>query len=157
MPKVEIIDEATVRFSWSKPNPFFLPRLAGASPLVPFRPSHHLKKFHIKYTSEEELTKTLGASRNWAAAHNREDNLYEFDNPELPTLQPWMNVTKMPATRFRVVRNPYFHRVDQNGLQLPYIDTVVMTLADNTESVNLRAIRLALVLEAPPGLGEQMR
>ena len=128
-PKVEIIDEATVRFSWSKPNPFFLPRLAGASPLFPFRPSHHLKKFHIKYTSEEELTKTLGASRNWAAAHNREDNLYEFDNPALPTLQPWMNVTKMPATRFRVVRNPYFHRVDQNGLQLPYIDTVVVSVA----------------------------
>ena len=128
-PKVEIVDETTVRFSWSKPNPFFLPRLAGASPLFPFRPSHHLKKFHIKYTSEAELTKTLGASRNWAAAHNREDNLYEFDNPELPTLQPWMNVTKMPATRFRVVRNPYFHRVDQNGLQLPYIDTVVVSVA----------------------------
>ncbi len=128
-PKFEVIDETTVRFSWSKPNPFFLPRLAGASPLFPFRPSHHLKKFHIKHASEAELTKTLGASRNWAAAHNREDNLYEFDNPELPTLQPWMNVTKMPATRFRVVRNPYFHRVDQNGLQLPYIDTVVVSVA----------------------------
>ena len=128
-PKFEVVDDTTVRFSWSKPNPFFLPRLAGASPLFPFRPSQHLKKFHIKHASEKELTKTLGASRNWAAAHNREDNLYEFDNPELPTLQPWMNVTKMPATRFRVVRNPYFHRVDQNGLQLPYIDTVVVSVA----------------------------
>ncbi len=52
--------------------------------------------------------------------------MYQFDNPDLPTLQPWMNTTKPPADRFVVVRNPYFHRVDANGRQLPYIDRVVM-------------------------------
>ncbi|HEX6103096.1 MAG TPA: ABC transporter substrate-binding protein, partial [Alphaproteobacteria bacterium] len=31
-PKVEILDETTVRYSWSQPNPDFLPALAGASP-----------------------------------------------------------------------------------------------------------------------------
>ena len=30
-PKVEFIDKQTVRYSWSKPNPDFLPRMAGAS------------------------------------------------------------------------------------------------------------------------------
>jgi peptide/nickel transport system substrate-binding protein len=57
--------------------------------------------------------------------------LSEFDNPEMPTLQPWMNITKPPADRFVAVRNPYFHRVDANGRQLPYIDRVVMAVAES--------------------------
>ena len=39
-PKVEFPDKQTVRYSWSKPNPDFLPRMAGASPLFIFRPAH---------------------------------------------------------------------------------------------------------------------
>jgi peptide/nickel transport system substrate-binding protein len=70
------------------------------------------------------------AKRKWSAVHNRADNLYESDNPELPTLQPWMNSTKPPADRFVAVRNPYFHRIDANGLQLPYIDRFVLAVAD---------------------------
>ena len=56
--------------------------------------------------------------------------MYQFDNPALPTLQPWMNTTKPPADRFVAVRNPYFHRVDANGRQLPYIDRVVLAVAE---------------------------
>ena len=29
-PKFEVLDETTVRYTWSKPNPHFLPRMAGA-------------------------------------------------------------------------------------------------------------------------------
>ena len=39
-PKFEVIDPVTVRYSWSKPNPSFLPALAGASPLYIYRPAH---------------------------------------------------------------------------------------------------------------------
>ena len=45
-PKVEVIDELTFRYSWSKPNPYFLPALAGASPLFIYRPAHYLKQVH---------------------------------------------------------------------------------------------------------------
>jgi peptide/nickel transport system substrate-binding protein len=41
-----------------------------------------------------------------------------------------MNTTRPPADRFVAMRNPYFHRVDQNGLQLPYIDRFVLAVAD---------------------------
>jgi peptide/nickel transport system substrate-binding protein len=58
------------------------------------------------------------------------DNLYESDNPDLPTLQPWMNTTRPPADRFIAVRNPYFHRIDERGRQLPYIDRFVLAIAD---------------------------
>jgi peptide/nickel transport system substrate-binding protein len=38
--KVEILDEHTVRYSWSKPNPFFLPLLAQATPQFIYMPAH---------------------------------------------------------------------------------------------------------------------
>src|SRR5436190_3931297 len=130
-PKVEFLDKQTVRYSWSKPNPDFLPRMAGASPLFIFRPAHYLKKFHRKYNPKAgEAQSGGGVKRGWAAIHNREDNMYQYDNPALPTLQPWINITKPPSDRFVAVRNPYFHRVDANGRQLPYIDRVVLAVAE---------------------------
>ncbi len=131
-PTFEVIDPVTVRYSWSKPNPSFLPALAGASPLYIYRPAHYLKKFHARYADAAELQKMVeeAGQRNWAALHGRKDNQYKNDNPKLPTLDPWINTTKGPAERFVFVRNPYYHRVDENGRQLPYLDRVLMTIAD---------------------------
>ena len=44
-PKVEVLDELTVRWSWSKPNRFFIPALAAANQLFIYRPAHYLKQF----------------------------------------------------------------------------------------------------------------
>jgi peptide/nickel transport system substrate-binding protein len=131
LPKFEVLDPTTVRYTWSKPNPHFLPRMAGTSPLFIFRPAHYLKRFHKKYNPKIAKAEAEGtAKRRWSAVHNRMDNLYESDNPDLPTLQPWVNTTPRPADRFVAVRNPYFHRVDEQGRQLPYIDRLVLAIAD---------------------------
>ena len=131
-PRFEVLDPLTVRFTWQAPNPFFLSRQASASPLFIYRPAHYLKQFHSRYAEPDKLALAIKERRlrNWAALHNRLDNLYDLDNPELPTLQPWMNRTAPPATRFVAERNPYYHRVDQAGRQLPYIDRVIMNVAD---------------------------
>ncbi len=130
-PKFEVLSDTVVRYTWHKPNPNFLPRQAGASPLFIYRPAHYLKKLHKKYSEKVRKAEADGtAKRKWSAIHNRADNLYEFDNPDLPTLQPWMNTTRPPADRFVGVRNPYFHRVDAEGRQLPYIDRFVLAVAD---------------------------
>jgi peptide/nickel transport system substrate-binding protein len=130
-PKFEVLSDTVVRYTWHKPNPNFLPRQAGASPLFIYRPAHYLKKFHKKYNPALAKAEADGtAKRKWSAIHNRTDNLYEFDNPDLPTLQPWVNTTRPPADRFVAVRNPYFHRVDAEGRQLPYIDRFVLAVAD---------------------------
>ncbi len=144
LPTVDIIDETTIRFSWSKPNPKFLPALASASPLYIYRPAHYLKQFHPRYTDPETLKRLASdmGQRNWAALHNRMDNLYKNDNIEMPSLQPWVNTTRMPAERFTFVRNPYFHRVDPEGRQLPYIDRVAMQIAN------------AKIIPAKAGTGE---
>jgi peptide/nickel transport system substrate-binding protein len=130
-PRFEVLSDTVVRYTWHKPNPHFLPRQAGASPLFIYRPAHFLKKLHKKYSEKVRRAEEDGtAKRKWSAVHNRADNLYEFDNPDLPTLQPWMNTTRPPADRFVAVRNPYFHRVDAEGRQLPYIDRFVLAVAD---------------------------
>src|SRR5258707_6669756 len=129
--KFEIRGETLVRYSWSKPTPHSLPRMAGASPLFIFRPAHYLRQFHKKSSAKVQREEKEGtAKRRWSAVHNRLDNLYEGDNPDLPTLQPWANTTRAPADRFVAVRNAYFHRVDQRGRQLPYIDRLVLAIAD---------------------------
>ena len=130
-PKFEVVDATTVRYTWSKPNREFLPRLAGASPLYIYRPAHYLKKFHKKYNPKVVESEGKAGKRGWASLHNKQDNMYQFDNPDLPTLEPWVNSTRPPADRFVGVRNPYFHRVDSKGQQLPYIDRVVLAVAES--------------------------
>ncbi|MEK0084394.1 ABC transporter substrate-binding protein [Benzoatithermus flavus] len=132
LPKVEILDERTVRYSWSKPNPLFLPALAAANQLFIYRPAHYLKRFHARYADPEALKKLVAEtrSRDWAQLFLRKDRLNDFDDPDNPTLQPWMLTTHPPAQRFVAVRNPYFHRVDKTGRQLPYIDRFILDLVD---------------------------
>ncbi len=131
-PKFEVLSDTAVRYTWHKPNAHFLQRQAGASPLFTYRPAHYLKPHHKKYSEKVRKAEADGtAKRRWSAVHNRLDNLYESDNPDLPTLQPWMNTTRPPADRFVAVRNPYFHRVDASGRQLPYVDRFVLAVADS--------------------------
>ena len=131
LPFFEVVDPATVRFTWSRPNPFFLPALAGALPLDIYRPAHYLKQFHVRYAERAELDRRVkdANQRDWRALHFRQDQMYRNENPEMPSLQPWVNTTRSPAQRYVFVRNPYFHRVDANGRQLPYIDDVHATIA----------------------------
>ena len=131
-PKVSFPDALTVRYAWDEPNPLFLPALAAPSPLFIYRPAHYLKQFHPRYIGEEKAKEQAAAfkARNWAGLHNKKDEQYRFDNPDLPTLEPWINTTPLPTTRFVLVRNPYFHRIDQAGRQLPYIDRVIINLSD---------------------------
>lgn len=133
-PTVEVIDEVTIRYTWTKPNPYFLPALAGASPLFIYRPAHYMKPLHIKYGDAAEIEAMVAKKkvRSWAPLHNRLDNLYRFDNPDLPTLQPWMNTVAPPSQRFIAKRNPFYHRVDADGQQLPYIDEVKLEVVNST-------------------------
>lgn len=130
LPQVEYLDDLTVRYSWSKPNPFFLAALAGAKPLYIYKPAHFLKQFHKDYQSKsriDELIKTH-KKRNWQGVHISQDRSYKATNPKLPSLQPWVNSTPPPSERFIFKRNPYYHKVDINGRQLPYIDAVIVTI-----------------------------
>lgn len=128
--KVTFPDKHTVVFEWETPNANFLPLLAQAAPPFIYRPAHYLKQFHGDFADPAQLKKETRKARvkSWAALHNRRDNLYKFDNPALPTLQPWINASTNKTSRQLFVRNPYYHRVDARGVQLPYIDVVEMNI-----------------------------
>ena len=130
-PLVEFLDDYTVRYSWSKANPYFLPALAGPRPLYIYKPAHYLKQFHRRYQSEERIAQLVeeNNARNWMGVHFNRDRPYKSNNPDLPTLQPWYNSTYPPSERFIFKRNPFYHRIDQNGRQLPYIDRVIVNIA----------------------------
>ncbi|NNE64868.1 MAG: ABC transporter substrate-binding protein [Gammaproteobacteria bacterium] len=130
-PLVEFLDDYTVRYSWSQTNPYFLPALAGPRPLYIYKPAHYLKQFHRRYQSEERITELVeeNNARNWMSVHFKRDRPYKATNPDLPTLQPWYNSTYPPSERFIFKRNPFYHRIDPNGRQLPYIDRVIVNIA----------------------------
>ncbi len=129
--KMRFPDAHTVVVEFPRPNPHFLPALAGARPPFIYRPSHYMKQFHVDFADAEELQERIDKRRvrGWAPLHNNADNMYKFDNPRLPTLQPWIPATaSRRSARQNFVRNPYFHRVDARGLQLPYIDVIEMQI-----------------------------
>ena len=142
-PKVEIIDPLTIKYTWDKPNPYFIESQARAAPLFLYRPAHYLRKFHAKYTPEAEILKSAkGGQQSWVAIYRRNDVMYANDNVDLPSLNPWVSTTPSPAQRFVYMRNPYYHRIDEKGQQLPYVDRVIFTVA------------AANLVPAKAGLGE---
>ena len=130
MPKFEILGPQTVRYTWSRPNKTFLHWLSGAHMAAIYRPAHYLRQFHPRYGDKAKIAALVKSEgrRNWAALHKARDSYARAQNPDRPTLQPWMNTTPAPANRFVFKRNPYYHRIDAQGRQLPYIDRVVISL-----------------------------
>ncbi|WP_249695581.1 ABC transporter substrate-binding protein [Stappia sp. WLB 29] len=131
-PVFEVIDETTVRFMWDAPNPLFKPELAKSRPPFIYRPAHYLKQFHARYGDAEKIQKLAEERklRSWAALFNKMDDMYDARNPGLPSLQPWVRLVDDSERRFVLHRNPFYHRIDSAGQQLPYLDSVIMTVAD---------------------------
>lgn len=130
-PVFETPDAHTVRYTWSTPNPYFLPSLAASSPLFIYAPAHYLRDFHGGFADADALAAKVekAGTRNWAQMFNRTRRTYRQENPDLPTLQPWIVQNAAPAERFFFDRNPYFHRIDSVGNQLPYLDRVIANIS----------------------------
>lgn len=133
-PRFEVLSPTEIRYSWAKPNPIFLPSLAGAQPTYICVPSGYLKQFHIDHADPVTLHSRVKQARvrDWGALHERLSRMYRPENPDLPTLDPWRNITPLPAEQFTFQRNPYFHRIDQNGRQLPYVDETTLTVGTSS-------------------------
>ncbi|PZM14671.1 ABC transporter substrate-binding protein [Rhizobium tubonense] len=134
LPRFEVVDPLTVRYSWQEPNPNFLASLAAPQPLVLAGPGHYLRQFHKKYQDDIRLSALMKDNRvkKWADLHIKMGRGYRPDNPALPVLDPWRNTTASPAEQYVFERNPFFHRIDENGRQLPYIDRFVLSISQSS-------------------------
>jgi len=133
-PKFEVIDKHTVRYTWDGPNPSFLPALAGTLPLTIAMPAHYLKPFHADYADPKALAKRVAQAktRSWTSLHRRKSRASRPLEPDLPVLDPWTNTTRPPSSVMVFKRNPYFHRIDENGRQLPYIDEIELSFGSSS-------------------------
>ena len=147
-------DDFTVAFEFPEPYSFFVYQLAGSTGIGAgfatrgafqnfggaYAPAHYLKQFLPKYSSEDAVNKKakdLGFD-NWVSLLK---NRYSWAlNNEVPVMTPWKTVSPINTPTWSMERNPYFWAVDTAGNQLPYIDRITLTLAENTEVATLRAI-----------------
>lgn len=127
----EVLDKYTVRYSWDSPMPQFLSKLASPIPLTLLLPAAYMRQFHAKYQSTSNLEASIKKYRvdDWVGLHRKMSRQNRPENPELPTLEAWRPTTSPPSEQFVFERNPFFHRVDENGKQLPYIDQMVLNVS----------------------------
>jgi len=147
-------DDTTVVFQFPEPNYVFVELLAGSTAIGggqasrqiagntmgAYMPAHYLRQFLPKNSSKADLDKSAKAAGfdNWVTfIKSRWDWRL---NPDLPVLTPWRTVSPINKPTWVLERNPYYMGIDSQGNQLPYIDRVSMTLAENLELLNLRAI-----------------
>ncbi len=144
-PKVSKIDDYTFRIEFDQPYSIFLERLASPEGMaLVTKPKHYLKRFHKKYAKPEELD-ALVKERNantWVKLFQDVSDLQRslFVEKGLPSICAWITTVPAPAKRFIMERNPYYWKVDTQGNQLPYIDTVIHDLQAESQTVVLKAI-----------------
>ncbi len=129
--RFEVLDPLTIRYTWDLPMPQFLPNLASPIPLTLALPSSYMRQFHARYQTPEKLAELVEQYRvdDWVGLHRKMSRQNRPENPDLPTLEAWRPRTRPPAEQFVFERNPYFHRVDEHGRQLPYIDRMVLNVS----------------------------
>ena len=152
--RVEKVDATTVRFVFDDPYFLFMEMLAGDTLIGggqsvrqsqgftfgAYAPAHYLKQFLPKYSSEAQVNERARREGydNWVRAlHFKKDWSL---NPELPTIGPWRTTRPVNTPTWVLERNPFYWAVDTEGNQLPYMDQVVLTLAEDLEVLNLRAM-----------------
>jgi len=150
--KVTIIDKYTFKLIFTAPKPLLPINVArngmgnpAGGPTISW-PEHYMKKFHPKYTPQAELD-ALAKKNNvqtwdqlWGDKGDMQGPIaFWFKNPDLPVVIAW-KVKVSPLTsqqQFVMERNPYYWKVDPEGNQLPYIDTITHDFFDNQEVFNL--------------------
>src|SRR4029453_8991068 len=109
---------------------------------------HYCSQFHPAYNKDDiaALAKQAGV-QNWTELFIKKsavepDANTRCQNPDRPSMEPW--VLKDPyvggATLVTLVRNPYYHKVDTAGNQLPYIDNLRISVNADKQTLVLKAV-----------------
>ncbi|MDQ1240020.1 MAG: peptide/nickel transport system substrate-binding protein [Thermodesulfobacteriota bacterium] len=144
-PKVTKIDDYTVRFEFEQPYSLFLEQLACPQGMaLVTKPKHYLKQFHKKYADPDALQKLVEEKKasTWAKLFLEISDIQRamFVSTEVPSICAWVTKVPAPARRFIMERNPYYWKVDTQGNQLPYIDSIVHDLQAESQTIVLKAI-----------------
>ena len=143
--ELEVVDELTWTVRFAQPVPLLPINIAKNTMGPPggptmAAPGHYLREYMPQYTSDQgQIDAALEASgaETWIQLFGDGGNLqgpiaFFFRNPDLPVLGAWRSANLATDDPYVMERNPYYHQVDPEGNQLPYIDSVENALfADN--------------------------
>ena len=121
-PILEMLDDYTIRFSFTRTAPFFLRQIGYPNHEI-FKPRHYLEQFHAAYADEAELAQKVADSglEDWTQLFLNEESFNT--GVAMPVMFGWYPVS-YSEEGIVYQRNPYYFKVDPEGNQLPYIDTV---------------------------------
>lgn len=115
-------------------------------------PAHYMKQFHKDYAKEEDILadmKQYGfySMDEWGKYYSQKkaaiygtDYIGMPNKKPYPTLDQWMVTKDLGNGNYEYERNPYFHIVDTQGQQLPYIDKIKRTYVADAEVLNMDII-----------------
>lgn len=145
-------DEYTVIMEFPVPNAAMANELslsAGNQPGIlwnfgTFQAAHFAKQFHPDFIGEEEATRKAKEAgfETWVEYYNHMNDTL-FGLPLWPGTPPVMNAyvcVDRKMDRWIFQRNPYYWKVDSEGNQLPYIDQVVVYLAESADVIEGKII-----------------
>ncbi|MCH8310897.1 MAG: ABC transporter substrate-binding protein [Chloroflexi bacterium] len=148
--KFEAIDDLTWKVTTVESYGLFIPLMASVIVAGPhtrgdsgdggYAAAHYLEQFHPDFVGLDAANAQAEAAGfdNWTTYFLNRNHLNA--NPDAPSMMAWMVTESINTSRWVFERNPYYFAVDTAGNQLPYIDRVVLTLAEDLEVLNLRAI-----------------
>ncbi len=137
--KMSAPDPYSIEFRFAKPYGIFLEFMAfmGNGLIIP---KHYLRQFHPKYTGLDTLV-ARAKERGLDFWYQLFGNQSGYDqNPELPSLKPFVLKTDPSGSRVVAERNPYYWKVDPAGNQLPYLDGIAYTVVQNPEILNFKTM-----------------
>lgn len=146
-----IIDDTTFTYTWPRPNPVAMDRFgrthfSGDNEL--FLPAHWMKQFHPAFVDKDKLNAmaeaegfvTDDASEAWVKLFNLK-RAQGYNGASWDVTRPVMGIwvpIEVNSDSLLLERNPYFHHVDSEGNQLPYIDYLKITAVPDPELYNLK-------------------
>ena len=149
--QLEVVNDLTWTVTFPSPNPLLPVTIAkngGGIPAGPTMaaPVAYLSQFIPDHPNgnQEMIDAALddtGVS-TWQELFGQAGDMqgpiaFWFLNPDRPVINAWRITVPPPADPLVMERNPYFHNVDPEGHQLPYIDEITHDLFDSNEVFDL--------------------
>ena len=134
------IDDLTFQYVFPEPNPMFARFVAQFGSHFA-DPMHFFSQYHPAYRDREELNALVREEGfvTWMAMYQALWGWGDENASRVPTLRAYRVVERTP-TKMRLVRNPYYFKIDPDGNQLPYIDAIdSIILLENSEMITFQA------------------
>lgn len=141
--KYNAVDDYTLVISFEESNPAFEITMARYSTNIIrtfFAPKEYLSKYHKAYNEDADVLAKEEGYESWILCFKAHlDNSQAQTDCEAPDVYPWvLDRIDTNGNKF-FARNPYYHVVDQEGNQLPYIDEQEAMIVQDKD---VRALKL---------------